>query len=157
MTEVRVKSAEIRDSKELDRKLRGAASALARVVRGASVGPGLRAVAALRGTTIADVVMEALTEKAAEGTSHMATLAGTVLLDFLVSMDAVLDYQATSGLSVSERQESYLEWLMATNELSMAAEGAGISVSLPYAWARTDPNFKARWNEARKYAGIKEV
>jgi hypothetical protein len=63
----------------------------------------------------------------------------------------------TRSLRKSTRKEEYLEALMDSCSLKVAAEAVGITTPLPYAWAKSDPEFREKWNVARKFAGLEEV
>lgn len=52
-------------------------------------------------------------------------------------------------------KEKYLEAMWDTGSNNMALQLAGVSISAPYVWAQSDPEFTVRWNDARSFCGMK--
>ena len=58
--------------------------------------------------------------------------------------------------SVAAQKEKYLQAMWDSASPYEALTVAEISMSTPYMWARTDPEFMQRWNEARSFCGMRD-
>jgi len=132
---------------------------LVRLMATHPIGVGLKLRAAQLGLSLEVVMAEALEVAAYEGRLYAAGVSGEDVLDLLVDFGQVKSSPEIPHRKdkLARRQEDYLQWLMSTCSLAAAAQGLGISPGLPYHWARKSEEFNQRWNEARAFAGIKEL
>lgn len=141
------------------RRKRAALLRLAKELQGTDVGTGLAVLAVVNDVHVYDVIVKALEAEAQKGLDHMAGLEGPGVVDMAVKVSrlAVSAPAIVPPSGLLEKQEDYLEWLTATEDLAAAARGMNISTSLPYAWARQNEEFRRQWNERRSLCGLGPV
>lgn len=113
----------------------------------------LEAHAAETGLSIGEYIVRLLKGQAKWLETHDGVLFREKVEEATANYKAIPRKRQHHGKSRAYRQAMYLEAIYDSANLRIALETVKLSPSMPYHWAREDPEFREKWNAARMWCG----